>query len=222
MIKRVLYGLSIFVLSTALYADTWLCSGFFISPDGVIATAGHCVVPNAKLTVVYKGQIYKAKVLSDNDGDDSALLKTDIRPEFYYTLQLVIHDGEPVFVLGYPRPEKFGWNLKISSGSGYNVSKGSDGKYNIYAVAFPGNSGGPVVNQKNQVIGILVAGYALPLLGGSTHSLATPIKWLIQVAQTINIKVYLSENTDTIYTKKQIYNIAKQSNSVVIIFGETK
>jgi len=62
--------------------------------------------------------------------------------------------AEPVFTLGYPKDEIVYGEGYLSARSGL---KGDTLAYQISISANPGNSGGPILNRKGEVVGILNA-----------------------------------------------------------------
>ena len=68
--------------------------------------------------------------------------------------------GENIFVLGYPLAKLMGNEIKLTNGiissrSGY---QGDISTYQMSAPVQPGNSGGPMFDDKGNVIGIVNAG----------------------------------------------------------------
>ena len=68
--------------------------------------------------------------------------------------------GENIFVLGYPLAQLMGNEIKLTNGiissrSGY---QGDISTYQMSAPVQPGNSGGPMFDDKGNVIGIVNAG----------------------------------------------------------------
>lgn len=136
-------------------------TGFLIDGRGYLVTNAHVISGTSSVTVAdRKGNDYKVKVIFVNPIQDLAILKIDdsewespgVLP---YGIKRTGTDlGERIFTLGYPRNE-------VVYGEGYTSAKtGSDGdtsSYQITVSANPGNSGGPVLNDKGEVVGILRA-----------------------------------------------------------------
>ena len=107
-----------------------------------------------------KGDFYKAVALYTDKEVDLAILKiTDTAFKAVGNLPFSIKKGnselgEQFFTLGFPRNE-------IVYGEGYlSAESGSDGDSSAYQLnvsANPGNSGGPVINSKGEIIGIITA-----------------------------------------------------------------
>jgi S1-C subfamily serine protease len=151
-------------------------TGFIISNDGYILTAAHVVNSSNKLWAFFSEYGKKPiplKVIGCYPEFDIALLKlTDVflkeNPIKKY-LSLGNSDTlefeENVTALGFPTDTD---NLKITKGI---ISGKEDYLIQTDTALNPGNSGGPLLNYKNQVVGINVAiqkdrdniGYAVPI-----------------------------------------------------------
>lgn len=129
-------------------------TGFFINNQGDVMTARHVIAGTNYVIITYKNQTYRGTVIATSQQYDLAIINFKVRgnPEalpFDLTLE-----AEPSAVLGFPLADKYGDWLKKSEGFSY-----SDGRYRVVeATVCHGNSGGPVINQKGAVIGILQRG----------------------------------------------------------------
>lgn len=134
-------------------------TGFLVDGNGYIITNAH-VVDRAKNLIVEnrKGDQYYAKVIFTDDTSDLAILKiTDtsfnkVRGLPYTFTKTSAELAEPIFTLGYPREDVVYGEGYLSAKSGYY---GDTTSYQISISANPGNSGGPVIDNKGEVIGII-------------------------------------------------------------------
>jgi serine protease Do len=136
-------------------------TGFLIDGKGFIVTNAHVV---NRLKAIYvennKGEIFTAQsIYTDNNADLAILKINDTAFKTVYNLPYSINRansnlGEQIFTLGYPRNE-------IVYGEGYVSAKsGNDGDSTAYQVSVsvnPGNSGGPVLNKRGEIIGIITS-----------------------------------------------------------------
>jgi serine protease Do len=134
-------------------------TGFLIDVDGYIVTNAH-VINNAKNLVVEnrRGDQFYAKPIYVSNTADLAILKIrDTSFKKFTSLPYSIRKlsaelGEQIFTLGYPRDEVVYGEGYLSAKSGYS---GDTLAYQISISANPGNSGGPVINNNGEVIGII-------------------------------------------------------------------
>ena len=133
-------------------------SGFIISSDGNILTNAHVVENADKITVkLSDNHEYDAKVVAIDKPSDVAIIKIDAHnlPTLVTGNSDTLKPGEWVLAIGSP----FGFEHTVSAGV---VSAMSRTLPDSSAVPFiqtdvavnPGNSGGPLLNLKGEVIGI--------------------------------------------------------------------
>ncbi len=137
-------------------------SGFFISPDGYILTNNHIVENSVKISVeTIDGKEYEAKLIGRDAATDLALLKVEGKNFPYAVLgdSSTIKTGEWVLAIGNP----FGLEHTVTAGiiSAKGRQLGLGGNTPTYedfiqtdAAINRGNSGGPLINLKGEVIGI--------------------------------------------------------------------
>lgn len=133
-------------------------SGFIVSSDGVILTNAH-VVDGAQEVMVKLTDRREllAKVIGVDKKTDIAVLKIEAKglPTVKLGESGAIRVGEPVLAIGSP----FGFESTATSGIVSAVSRSlPDGTYVPFiqtdAAVNPGNSGGPLFNDRGEVIGI--------------------------------------------------------------------
>lgn len=138
-------------------------SGFFVSKDGHIIT-NHHVVDGCKTTKVnFRGSEIEAKVLSIDKVNDIAILKTNINPNNIFPVSNEdVSLLEDVVVAGYPKGKKISSAIKTHKGVVTALAGAGDNYSNFQtdATINAGNSGGPIVNQKGNIVGIAVATWA--------------------------------------------------------------
>ena len=135
-------------------------TGFAVSKNGHIITNNHVTSGCQEVKLHTKDRAVKAKVMSRDSVNDIALIKAEFKPKYVFSLK---RDNpkllEDVFVGGYPFGRALSSSVKgtkgvVSSlaGLGNNYSQ-----IQIDAPLQPGNSGGPIIDTKGQVIGVAVA-----------------------------------------------------------------
>lgn len=136
-------------------------TGFLIDGKGLMITNAHIVQKSKNIRVANnKGQEFRAFVVKLDVNRDVAFIKIDDpRYKPVSALPYGIRKGpsqlaEPVFTLGFPRDEIVYGEGYLSAKTGY---RGDTLSCQIAVPANPGNSGGPVFNNRGEVIGILSA-----------------------------------------------------------------
>jgi S1-C subfamily serine protease len=140
-------------------------SGFLVRPNGYILT-NHHVIDTSDLgdaahqiefqVVTDDGRRHTPRIVKADPDLDVALLKID--GEGYPTLPLgdaaAVEVGDPVFVIGTPIRLEFSRSMTDGIVSGINRDQG---RIQTSAVIHGGNSGGPALNKRGEVVGIAVA-----------------------------------------------------------------
>ncbi|MBL7737660.1 MAG: trypsin-like peptidase domain-containing protein [Chitinophagaceae bacterium] len=136
-------------------------TGFLIDGKGLMITNAHVVRKSKNIRVFnIKGQQFNAFVVKLDVLRDVAIIKIDdtrfkpIAALPYGIAKSSTDIAEPIFTLGFPRDEIVYGEGYMSAKTGY---KGDTLSCQIAVPANPGNSGGPVFNQRGEVIGILSA-----------------------------------------------------------------
>jgi serine protease Do len=143
------------IINPGKYSGT----GFALSSDGYIITNEH-VIAGADSVYIQNanGDAYRVKTVYTNAAYDIAILKiTDTSfkklAALPYGFKRSHADlGEDVFTIGYPRDDIVYNKGYLSSGTGFN---GDTTTYQVSIPVNPGNSGGPVLDGKGNVIGII-------------------------------------------------------------------
>ncbi|HEY4505585.1 MAG TPA: trypsin-like peptidase domain-containing protein [Candidatus Paceibacterota bacterium] len=156
-------------------------SGIIISADGYVLTNAHVVSATNSATIkLASGASYNGTVVGRDENSDLALLKisaSGLSPAFLGDSDSV-EQGDPVFTFGYPLGIE--GDVAFKDGTLSRRQKIDGTAYlEISAQILPGNSGGPLVNQAGEVIGInTLAIGALKVSGvliGETLKFALPI-----------------------------------------------
>ncbi|MCX6564350.1 MAG: DegQ family serine endoprotease [Candidatus Aminicenantes bacterium] len=135
-------------------------TGFFISADGYAITNNHLVENGQKVKVfTAQGDEYQAKIIGTDPRTDVALIKIEAKNLPFAELgdSAQVKVGEWVMAIGNPLGMEHTVTAGIVSAKGRQLGLG-DGSYEDFiqtdAAINRGNSGGPLVNMKGEVIGI--------------------------------------------------------------------
>ncbi|MCW8802387.1 MAG: trypsin-like peptidase domain-containing protein, partial [Candidatus Bathyarchaeota archaeon] len=158
-------------------------SGFVYNFAGqnVIVTNSHVAADATDITVTFSnGNAYSATVLGSDPYAELAILSVDAPEEEFSPLEIIssssLQVGDPVIVVGTPYGLAGSMSTGYVSALGRTLTAETTGGYVIAnviqttAALNPGNSGGPVLNYKGEVVGIATAivedseglGFAIP------------------------------------------------------------
>ena len=135
-------------------------SGFFISPEGHLITNHHVV---DGCTEIRLADGTKLERIAHNEQNDLALYQDQSKSEEHsfasFRAGRGIRPGEDIVVLGFPFPERVSSIVKPTTGivSSLLGPKDNLSLFQINASVYPGNSGGPVLVNTGQVIGVVMA-----------------------------------------------------------------
>jgi hypothetical protein len=169
-------------------------TGFVITSDGYILTCAHCIEGAEKLTVQLGGKTYSAEIVDSDSSLDLAILKieaTDL-PFVEFGDSEAVKLAQNVRVIGFPLSRVLGNSVKIAQGivAGF-IDVDGVSNLQIDGAVNPGNSGGPLVDDRGQVVGVVNA-----KLGGESISkvgFAIPIRYALEILDSHSIKYKLAE-----------------------------
>jgi serine protease Do len=136
-------------------------TGFALTANGYLCTNYH-VIDKADSIYVQnsKGDSYKVKVVYQDPQYDIAILKI-VDKEFtqlanlpYKLKKLNSGMGEHVYTLGYPKDDAVLGEGYLSSNTGFG---GDSLSYQVDIRVNPGNSGGPLLDNQGNIIGVISA-----------------------------------------------------------------
>lgn len=159
-------------------------TGFIITDDGYIVTNYHVVENHQTISVqLYEGNSYEATLVGYSERDDIAVIKINAQdlPAITLGKSSNCYVGEKVYAIGCPDGYELGWSITMGIISHTNRSiKIYDGNGNVEktmhliqtdAAVNHGNSGGPLINTRGEVVGIVTLkisnttglGFAIPI-----------------------------------------------------------
>ncbi len=148
--------------------DSSLGSGVIINTQGQILTALHVVQGAGNILVTFADGSQSTATVQSSDADhDTAVLNTDKPPSVIVPAVLGggVRVGDETFVIGHPLGLVDSLTAGVISGldRSFPLPNGRtlNGLIQFDAAVSPGNSGGPLLNSKGQVVGI-VTGLANP------------------------------------------------------------
>jgi S1-C subfamily serine protease len=211
-------------------SDAWKGngSGFFISRTGHIATNYHVIEEAKDIQVEYfqKGikQVFKAKVVVSDKQNDLAIIQVQ-DPKFKslssipYVFSTQTKDvGSDVFALGYPMANVMGGEIKFTDGK-ISAKTGIQGDITVYQISVPiqaGNSGGPLFDNKGNLVGITSSSLNKEYFETENVNYAIKTSYLKNLIEVLPQSIALPDYTD-IYSKPLTEKIKILSDFIPLI-----
>jgi len=133
-------------------------TGFFITSDGSVITNAHVVRDCSEIHVATgQGNYVVAHLVARDTTNDLALLKVDVSPSHVASLRLAVRLGENIEAFGYPLSQVLATTGNFTTGNVTALAGiRDDSRYlQISAPVQPGNSGGPLLDENGNLVGIV-------------------------------------------------------------------
>ena len=119
----------------------------------------HVVEGCSNVKALYNGSEHESEILAVDKVNDLAVIKASIKPKEIYKISET--DGqllEDVIVAGYPLGKKVSASIKATSGTITALSGlgNNYGEFQTDAALNSGNSGGPIIDEMGNVVGVAV------------------------------------------------------------------
>ena len=135
-------------------------SGFAVSEDGYVITNNHVIDQCQSVVIHIQGEEIPATVITYDTKNDLALLKADFKPQTVFPLS----NNRPellqdIYVAGYPFGVKISSAIKVTKGIISSLTGVGNNFSNIQidAALQSGNSGGPILDDMGNVVGVAVS-----------------------------------------------------------------
>jgi hypothetical protein len=158
-------------------------SGFFISDDGYFITNQHVAGEGATVRVLTAAGTIPARVVKVDQANDLALLKAEGK----FTALPVIASrgarlGATVATVGFPNTGLQGFAPKLAKGEIASLAGAQDDArhFQISAPIQPGNSGGALVDERGNVIGVVVAKLSQQAALATSGTLAENVNYAVK------------------------------------------
>ena len=135
-------------------------SGFFVTDDGYFVTCEHVVHGATSFFIKSSSGSLPARLIKKNRMFDVALLKVDgAFRALPVAAQPRVKLGDAVFTVGFPNPGVQGVKPKLTRGEISSMAGVQDNPhyYQISAQVQPGNSGGALVDESGNVVGVVTS-----------------------------------------------------------------
>jgi S1-C subfamily serine protease len=119
------------------------------------------VVEDAAKIEIYVGdKMYPASLIRSDSNNDLAILKvTGSFPALAFAPHRSAKMGQDVFTVGYPNPGLQGVSAKYTKGTISSLTGFKDDLrlYQVSVPIQPGNSGGPLLDENGNILGVVIA-----------------------------------------------------------------
>jgi S1-C subfamily serine protease len=166
-------------------------TGFFINTKGYFISNEHVVKDCKNIDVVNSTMKSRAQVIFSDQKNDIAVLKIDGNPVLYsayFRIGKSIRAGDDIISVGFPLGSVLGSDLKVTKG---NISSmtgiGNDTSMLQFSAPIqPGNSGGPLLDNSGNIVGLVSGKLSDMGILKATGSLPQNVNFAIknQVVQT--------------------------------------
>ena len=215
---------SVFVI----YSGNSLGSGFAVG-ENCIVTNAHVISNDRNITVVtYGGTEYQASVLGINEKEDIAVLIVKDAKFPYLTIADIttIKTGDDIYAIGAPKG--MAYTLTKGGISAKERMIGNKSYIQIDAAINEGNSGGPLLNDAGQVLGM----NTLKMSDSEGIGLAIPINRICDYLESLGIKLNTTgnvmdrvevpedvpQNNDTNSENKGTDHTAEEPNTSIVTY----
>ncbi len=202
-------------------------SGFVIQQNGYVLTNYHVIKNATRITITVPGrQAVSARLVTTDQEKDLAILQVSLRN--LAALPIASSEGvqilDSITVLGYPLPDELGTALSASDGKVNAVRDGNSGSTRLFQIdanVNPGNSGGPLLNNHGEVVGIVVAKINSLQYAKENGALPERINFAIPIneAQELIRKVipnFTLSNRQEVLSDQQVFQSAKGSTVLIV------
>jgi S1-C subfamily serine protease len=190
-------------------------SGFFITDDGYLISNYHVVKEATKVRLVTSGGTIDAKVVQVDAANDLALLKADGKfSPLPIAASRSAHLGGTVATIGFPDPTLQGFSPKLAKGEIASLSgAGDDPRYfQISVPVQPGNSGGALVDDRGNVIGIVSAKLDASVALAASGALPENVNYAVKSSLLLSFL----ESVPDVSAKLKVPNTADESFGDVV------
>ena len=160
-------------------------TGFTISPNGLIVTAYHVIEGGEDIEVLVPGLGFMpANIVASNPSNDIAILDVGRVTANYLHISAFKSSriSDKIYTLGYPLSSVLGDKPKYSEGV-INSLTGIGNSASLMQVSIPiqpGNSGGPVLNDQNEVVGMVVSTAGIEAFYALSGTIPQNVNWAVK------------------------------------------
>lgn len=182
-------------------------TGFLVTKEGLVLTSYHIVINNKKIEVVFpQKNITKEAIIKIQDPQNDIVLleikNINFSELFNEPIPYSIADislaktGQEIFTLGFPLGDAMGTRPRLSTGKIDSLFGLRDDPrhFQISNPLQPGNSGGPLFNNKGELVGIVVSGLDAKYLYENYGIIPQNVNFAIKISFVKNLLDLLPES----------------------------
>jgi S1-C subfamily serine protease len=132
-------------------------TAFAVNDEGYFVTNEHVVQGCSAIGIVMGEELYPATIYNSDPKLDLAIIKASPSlADSYIKFAPEVRTGQSVTALGFPLTDVLGIGIKVTTGiiSSMTGFEGDNTNMQFSAAIQPGNSGGPLVDQFNRLVGV--------------------------------------------------------------------
>ena len=171
-------------------------TGFFITDDGYFVTNQHVAGEGATVRIVTAAGAISAKVVKVDKANDLTLLKAERK---FVALPVAasrgVRLGATVATVGFPNIGLQGFSPKLAKGEIGSLAGARDDArhFQISVPIQPGNSGGALVDERGNVVGVVVAKLSQKAAIATTGTLAENVNYAVKSSYLLSFLESLPE-----------------------------
>jgi len=183
------FAVSLLRLDSGLASGSGTC--FAVAP-GMLVTARHVVAGRDTVFVRFSDDVERvARLISDDRTSDIAILEIPHTEHEFLALapESSLYLGATVLALGYPATDLLGSEVKVTDGV-VSALSGPNGHVDLLQTSAPiqpGNSGGPLVNESGEVLGVVVSTARSDAFYFEVGELPQNVNWAVRASTVTDI-----------------------------------
>jgi len=203
-------------------------TGFFVSEDGFLVTNEHVVRDAAEVRLVTGAGLISAIVVKLDAVNDLALLKATGRfTPLPITASRAVSLGGTVITVGFPNINLQGFAPKLAKGEIAALSGASDDPryFQVSVPVQPGNSGGALVDERGNVVGVVAAKLSARVALAESGALPENVNYAVKSSLLLSFlesvpEVSASLKKPTAKERKfeDVVNSAKHAAVLVLVY----
>lgn len=203
-------------------------TGFFISADGFLITNEHVVRNAAQVRLVTSAGLISAKVVRVDAANDLALLKAEGK---FAALPVVasrsVRLGATVATVGFPNIGLQGFAPKLAKGEVAALSGAQDDVryFQISVPVQPGNSGGALVDERGNVVGVVAAKLSMQAAFATSGALPENVNYAVKSSLVLSflesvpeVSAKLKETNTKDRKFEDVVKSAEQAAVLVLVY----